>query len=63
MNRILINSLDKDKWIDKDRLRWARAFSIPMTAKLPDGFPEGEPPTTLTVSFCDENDIYDHPEE
>jgi len=36
---------DKDKWINVERLRWARLFSIPMTEKMPDGFP----PLTLTI--------------
>lgn len=35
--------LDKDKWINVERLRWAKAFSIPIAAETPDGFP----PSTL----------------
>jgi len=37
---------DKDKWIGTERLRWARLFDVPMTEKMPDGFP----PNTISVS-------------
>jgi hypothetical protein len=30
---------DKDKWINNERLRWSKAFSIPIAAQTPDGFP------------------------
>ncbi|KAL2018048.1 hypothetical protein VTK56DRAFT_1314 [Thermocarpiscus australiensis] len=30
---------NKDKWINTERLRWARAFSIPITVPLPPDFP------------------------
>jgi 2-hydroxychromene-2-carboxylate isomerase len=36
---------DKDKWINVERARWAKAFSIPMNEKTPEGFP----PLTLTI--------------
>ncbi|KAK3345302.1 HCCA isomerase/glutathione S-transferase kappa [Neurospora tetraspora] len=36
---------NKDKWINVERLRWARAFSIPITADMPPNFP----PNTLPV--------------
>jgi 2-hydroxychromene-2-carboxylate isomerase len=36
---------DKDKWINLERLRRARAFDIPMCEQAPDGFP----PVTLAV--------------
>jgi hypothetical protein len=31
--------LDKDKWIDRERLRWARKFNVPMHHAIPPGFP------------------------
>ncbi|KAI0418634.1 HCCA isomerase/glutathione S-transferase kappa [Xylaria grammica] len=39
----LVAETDKDTWIVKERLRWARAFSIPMTTEMPPDFP----PNTL----------------
>jgi 2-hydroxychromene-2-carboxylate isomerase len=36
---------DKDKWIEVERLRWARLFSVPMAEKQPEGFP----PLTLPI--------------
>jgi len=36
---------NKDKWVDIERLRWARQFDIPMAETTPDGFP----PLTLGV--------------
>ncbi|KAI9042710.1 putative 2-hydroxychromene-2-carboxylate isomerase [Aspergillus affinis] len=33
-----VNS-DKDIWINQQRLRWARAFSVPMSERVPEGFP------------------------
>ncbi|KAL1965923.1 hypothetical protein VTN77DRAFT_5056 [Rasamsonia byssochlamydoides] len=36
---------NKDKWIDLERRRWARAFSVPMVDDMPKGFP----PLTLAV--------------
>ncbi|KAJ6151630.1 hypothetical protein N7470_007227 [Penicillium chermesinum] len=30
---------NKDKWIDVERLRWAKYFSVPMADRVPDGFP------------------------
>ncbi|KAL2006988.1 hypothetical protein VTN00DRAFT_8426 [Thermoascus crustaceus] len=36
---------NKDKWTDLERLRWARRFSVPMTERMPEGFP----PLTLGV--------------
>ncbi|KAJ5096074.1 hypothetical protein NUU61_005430 [Penicillium alfredii] len=40
-----INIKNKNKWIGKERLRWARYFSVPMA----EGFPENFPPLTLAV--------------
>ncbi|KAJ5145057.1 thioredoxin-like protein [Penicillium atrosanguineum] len=34
-----INIKNKDKWINKERERWAKYFSVPMADKTPDGFP------------------------
>ncbi|KAJ0419307.1 thioredoxin-like protein [Aspergillus carlsbadensis] len=31
---------NKDKWIDVERRRWARYFSVPMSEKTPEGFPQ-----------------------
>jgi hypothetical protein len=39
------SSIDKDKWIGAERLRWARAFSIPMKEEMPDNFP----PLTVNI--------------
>ncbi|KAJ5610506.1 hypothetical protein N7510_007225 [Penicillium lagena] len=30
---------NKDKWINEERLRWAKYFSVPMCATTPEGFP------------------------
>lgn len=35
----LIPLSDKDKWINIERVRWAKAFSIPIADQTPDGFP------------------------
>lgn len=40
-----INIKNKDKWINIERLRWARLFEIPMAEEMPPGFP----PLTLGV--------------
>jgi len=37
--------IDKDKWIEVERRRWARLFSIPMREAPPPDFP----PLTLTI--------------
>ncbi|KKY36538.1 putative 2-hydroxychromene-2-carboxylate isomerase [Diaporthe ampelina] len=29
----------KDKWINNERLRWARYFNVPIVTDVPDGFP------------------------
>ncbi|PMD35469.1 HCCA isomerase/glutathione S-transferase kappa [Hyaloscypha variabilis F] len=44
-NTAPINIKNKDKWINVERVRWARLFSIPMRENVPDGFP----PLTLLV--------------
>lgn len=36
---------DKDVWIQKERIRWAKYFSVPMAEESPEGFP----PRTLGV--------------
>ncbi|KAL5341299.1 thioredoxin-like protein [Aspergillus crustosus] len=36
---------NKDKWINVERLRWARYFSVPISETTPEGFP----PLTLAV--------------
>ncbi|EOD48020.1 putative 2-hydroxychromene-2-carboxylate isomerase protein [Neofusicoccum parvum UCRNP2] len=38
-NTAPIQIKNKDKWINTERLRWARAFSIPVLATSPPGFP------------------------
>ncbi|KAG8623738.1 hypothetical protein KVT40_008714 [Elsinoe batatas] len=30
---------NKDKWVNKDRLRWAEKFNIPISQRSPEGFP------------------------
>ncbi|KAG0651324.1 gstk1-1 [Hyphodiscus hymeniophilus] len=44
-NTAPINIKNKDKWIEVERLRWAKAFNIPMKPDAPEGFP----PKTLTM--------------
>lgn len=41
----LTSALDKDKWIDVERRRWAKYFSVPICDNTPEGFP----PRTLAV--------------
>ncbi|CAD6579152.1 MAG: hypothetical protein ASARMPRED_008973 [Alectoria sarmentosa] len=36
---------NKDEWVNKERLRWAKSFGVPMAEGLPPGFP----PNTLKV--------------
>lgn len=31
--------LDKDQWIGKERVRWAKYFSVPISEQMPEGFP------------------------
>lgn len=40
-------ALDKGEWIGKERLRWAKLFSIPMAEETPPGFPRN----TIQVSI------------
>lgn len=30
---------DKDQWIGKERMRWAKYFSVPIHEQMPEGFP------------------------
>jgi 2-hydroxychromene-2-carboxylate isomerase len=39
-NTAPIEIRNKDKWINQERLRWARQFHIPMSADFPKGFPK-----------------------
>lgn len=39
-------SIDKDKWIGIERIRWAKLFSVPMNNEMPDEFP----PLTLPIT-------------
>jgi len=39
-NRAPIEIRNKGKWIDVERLRWARQFDIPMSKQFPKGFPK-----------------------
>ena len=32
-------TIDKGKWVGKERLRWAKSFNVPMAENLPPGFP------------------------
>lgn len=36
---------NKDKWINQERIRWARYFSVPVSESMPEGFP----PNTLAA--------------
>ncbi|CZS89660.1 related to glutahione s-transferase subunit 13 [Rhynchosporium agropyri] len=38
-NMAPLNIKNKDKWIDAERTRWASRFNVPMTKKVPEGFP------------------------
>ena len=38
-NRAPLEIRNKDRWINIERLRWARQFDIPMSQGTPDGFP------------------------
>ena len=40
------NAEDKGKWMNKDRLRWAAIFNVPMAETLPEGFP------VATLAVC-----------
>ncbi|KAK7979814.1 hypothetical protein PG989_012271 [Apiospora arundinis] len=42
-NTAPIQIKNKDKWIGQERIRWARAFGVPMADAIPAGFP----PNTL----------------
>ncbi|KAJ6106912.1 thioredoxin-like protein [Penicillium capsulatum] len=35
-----INIKNKDKWINLERIRWAKYFSVPVADRAPDGFPQ-----------------------
>jgi 2-hydroxychromene-2-carboxylate isomerase len=39
MIHVLILSTDKDKWINVERARWAKYFSVPICDSPPEGFP------------------------
>lgn len=41
----LTSALDKDQWINTERRRWAKYFSVPIADNTPEGFP----PRTLAV--------------
>jgi 2-hydroxychromene-2-carboxylate isomerase len=45
IRHVLTSASDKDKWIDVERRRWAKYFSVPICDNTPEGFP----PRTLTV--------------
>jgi len=47
---------DKDKWINIERLRWSRLFSIPMLESLPPDFPAPTLPVmrALTAVYASE---------
>ncbi|PWY93602.1 2-hydroxychromene-2-carboxylate isomerase [Aspergillus sclerotioniger CBS 115572] len=44
-NTAPINITNKNTWIDKERTRWARYFSVPIVQTTPEGFP----PRTLAT--------------
>ncbi|KAL2815577.1 thioredoxin-like protein [Aspergillus cavernicola] len=39
-NTAPIRIKNKDKWINTERLRWAHYFSVPISKKTPEGFPQ-----------------------
>ncbi|KAF2168896.1 hypothetical protein M409DRAFT_20910 [Zasmidium cellare ATCC 36951] len=39
-NQPPLNILNKDKWINAERLRWSRAFNIPIAEETPSPFPQ-----------------------
>ncbi|KAK3343954.1 thioredoxin-like protein [Lasiosphaeria hispida] len=41
---------NKDKWIGRERLRWAKAFNVPMSTDLPPDFPAMTLPITRALS-------------
>ncbi|CCC07355.1 unnamed protein product [Sordaria macrospora k-hell] len=45
-----INIKNKDKWINIERLRWARAFSIPIISDMPPNFPPNTLPTQRVLA-------------
>ncbi|PWY86103.1 2-hydroxychromene-2-carboxylate isomerase [Aspergillus heteromorphus CBS 117.55] len=44
-NTAPIRIKNKDRWINRERLRWARYFSVPIVETTPEGFP----PRTLST--------------
>ncbi|KAG9789960.1 hypothetical protein KCU88_g1452, partial [Aureobasidium melanogenum] len=47
-NRAPLEIKNKDKWINIERLRWARQFDIPISSATPEGFPK---PTIQAMRF------------
>ena len=47
---ILIVLADKGKFINKERLRWARLFDVPMQEGMPPGFPKNTLPVERVLS-------------
>ncbi|KAF2034723.1 HCCA isomerase/glutathione S-transferase kappa [Setomelanomma holmii] len=41
---------NKDKWINAERLRWAKYFNIPMSTESPPGFPVNTLPVQRTLA-------------
>ncbi|EMC91239.1 hypothetical protein BAUCODRAFT_319300 [Baudoinia panamericana UAMH 10762] len=39
-NKAPIEIRNKDKWINKERVRWAKQFNIPLAEKTPEPFPQ-----------------------
>ncbi|EME39674.1 hypothetical protein DOTSEDRAFT_139146 [Dothistroma septosporum NZE10] len=46
-----INIKNKDTWIGKERLRWAKQFSIPISEGMPDPFPQSTVNTQRALCY------------
>lgn len=46
----LTRELDKDKWINSERHRWAQQFNIPISQDTPPGFPVNTLPIQRTLT-------------
>ncbi|KAH7072811.1 thioredoxin-like protein [Paraphoma chrysanthemicola] len=49
-NKAPLTITNKDKWVDAERLRWSKYFSIPMTTGTPPGFPVNTLPIQRTLA-------------
>lgn len=42
--------IDKDKFVNRDRLRWARLYDIPTQKEMPPGFPKNTIPVQRALT-------------